>query len=216
MKVRLLWFVALALSACAEQPVYRARPPAQPYAPPPRQVRVAPAPARPPVPAAVARAPQSVPSAGPLRTAMIGHYMDAQERDLRQHLKGLGIGVARPGDEIVLSILADELFNDSGARLTGKGSEALATVAVIARHYDHTWLYVKTFGDTAGSTRQNWMESQKRAKAVADALIANGVNGRRIATQGFGTVRVKISNGAHVQEPRNRRIEIRIRPEATG
>jgi outer membrane protein OmpA-like peptidoglycan-associated protein len=148
--------------------------------------------------------------------AMVGHYMDAQERDLREHLRGLGVGVARPGDQIVLSVLADELFNDAGSNLTPRGKQTLATIAVIVRHYDHTWLYVKGFADAAGTLRANGAESQKRAKAVADALIANGVSARRFAVQGFGGTRVEIGSGAHVQKSRNRRIEIRIRPEASA
>lgn len=216
MKTQLVWLAALALTGCAEQPAYRA-PPAAPYMPPPpRQARVAPAPRRPTVPVAVARAPRTVPSAGPVRLASVGRYMDAQERDLREHLRGLGVGVARPGDELVISVLADHLFDDAGSQLKPKGSETLATIAVIVRHYDHTWLYVKGFADAGGDARQNGVESQKRAKAVADALIANGVNAHRIAIQGFGATRIRVSTGAHVQEPRNRRIEIRIRPEATG
>jgi len=147
---------------------------------------------------------------------MIGRYMDAQERDLREHLRGLGVGVARPGDEIVISVLADELFDDAGSNLTAKGKETLATIAVIVRHYDHTWLYVKGFADAVGTLRANGAESQKRAKAVADALIANGVSARRFAIQGFGGRRVEIGSGSHVQKPRNRRIEIRIRPEASA
>ena len=215
MRLQLAWLTALALAACAEQPAYRASAP-PPYTPPPRQARATPAPPHPVAPLAVAQAPKAVPSAGPLRTAMVGRYMDAQERDLREHLRGLGVGVARPGDQIVISVLADELFDDAGSNLTSKGKETLATIAVIVRHYDHTWLYVKGFADATGTARANGAESQKRAKAVADALIANGVSSRRFAIQGFGATRVGISNGAHVQKPRNRRIEIRIRPEASG
>jgi outer membrane protein OmpA-like peptidoglycan-associated protein len=147
---------------------------------------------------------------------MVGRYMDAQERDLRTQLHGLGVGVARPGNQIVLSVLADELFDDAGSKLTPKGKQSLATIAAIARHYDQTWLYVKGFGDAPGDYRQNGADSRKRAKAVADALMGNGVSARRIAIQGFGSVRVRVSNGAHVQELRNRRIEIRIRPIASG
>lgn len=147
---------------------------------------------------------------------MVGRYMDAQERELRERLRGLGAGVARPADQIVLSVLVDELFDSAGSNLTPKGKQILATIAAVVRHYDHTWLYVKGFADAAGTWRANGIESQQRAKAVADALIASGVNARRFAIQGSGAVRVEIGSGAHVQKPRNRRIEIRIRPEVVG
>ena len=44
----------------------------------------------------------NVGSAGPLKTAMVGNYMDAQERDFRVHLRGAG--VARIGDDIINKI----------------------------------------------------------------------------------------------------------------
>ena len=58
--------------------------------------------------------------------------------------------------------------------------------------------------------------SQKRAKAVADVLIADGVSGNRVSSEGFGEARLKVKTGDHVKEPRNRRVEIRISPQATG
>ena len=160
--------------------------------------------------------PQNVPSAGPLKTAMVGSYMDNQERDLRQHLRGTGILVSRPGDEIVLNIRNDSLFDGSTSKVSAGGSSALATVAIIARHYDHTQLSVGGYTDTTGTPEQNMSASQKRAKAVADVLIADGVSGNRVSSEGFGEARLKVKTGDHVKEPRNRRVEIRISPQATG
>src|ERR1043166_8304758 len=44
----------------------------------------------------------SVRSAGPLQLAAIGSYMDAQESDLRNRLRGTGAVVTRPGDDLVI------------------------------------------------------------------------------------------------------------------
>jgi len=162
------------------------------------------------------RVPENVPSAGPLKTAMIGSYMDNQEHDLRQHLRGTGVLVSRPGDEIVLNIRNETLFDGNTSKLSASGSNALATVAIIARHYDHTQISVGGFTDTTGTPEQNMTASQKRAKAVASALIADGVSGNRISSEGFGETRLKVKTGDHVKEPRNRRIEIRISAQATG
>src|SRR3954465_349364 len=89
MKTAWLLGAALLLSACAApQQAYYA-PPAPRTTPAPVQPRVSP----PAAPRSIAqqpvRVPQTVPSAGPLRTAMIGGYMDNQERDFREHLRGL-------------------------------------------------------------------------------------------------------------------------------
>jgi outer membrane protein OmpA-like peptidoglycan-associated protein len=220
MRKVLVTFAAAFLASCAGGRETYAPPPA----PPPRAEYPPPAKTKPEMPSSQrtaeqpepGRVPQNVPSAGPLKTAMVGSYMDNQERDLRQHLRGTGVLVSRPGDEIVLKIRDDSLFEGSTNKLSGSGNNALATIAIIARHYDHTQISVGGFTDTTGSPEQNMSASQKRAKAVADALIADGVSEDRISSQGFGETHLKVQTGDHVKEPRNRRIEIRLTAQATG
>lgn len=217
MKKMAVVFAALALSACAGGRSYAPLPPPPPvYAPPAKPLPATPKPSETVQKPAPQRVPQNVPSAGPLKTAMIGGYMDNQERDLRTHLRGTGVLVSRPGDEIVLTAHNDLLFEGNTTKITLRGSNALAKIAIIARHYDHTHLEVGGYTDTTGTPEQNQAVSEKRAKAVADALIADGVSAGRISSQGFGETRLKVKTGENVSQPRNRRIEIRISPEASG
>jgi outer membrane protein OmpA-like peptidoglycan-associated protein len=201
---------ALLLSACAaQQQAY--------YVPPPPPPRAQPRPATPaprPIAPQPLRVPQSVPSAGPLRTAMIGGYMDNQERDFREHLRGLGIGVARPGDQIVLGLLESKVFDGNGADFTKKGQDALATIAIILRHYDHTIVTVSAFND--GVAGKGAAGPQQRAQAVAHALMVNGVPRGRVFAQGYGATRRVMATGQRISVPGDRRIEIRIRPLAQG
>lgn len=205
---------ALLLTACAE-PAYN--PP--PYRAPPPRSRAAAAPA----PAARQRvaphplqAPRNVPSAGPVKPVTVGSYMDDQERDLREHLRGLPVAVARPGDQIVLSIRDDLLFVDDSNEFTARGREALATVAVIARHYDHTSIAVSGYTDTRDSPKQSIALSQQHARAVGKELMAQGVSVKRLTAQGYGATRLRVKTGENVSEPKNRRIEIRIAPRVSG
>jgi outer membrane protein OmpA-like peptidoglycan-associated protein len=207
---------ALLLTACMAEPAYT--PPPYGYrAPPPPARAVAPAPAAPrhaaPRPL---QAPQNVPSAGPVRPVTVGSYMDNQERDLRAHLHGLPVGVARPGDQIVLSIREDLLFVDSSNEFTTRGKEALATIAIIARHYDHTAIAVSGYTDTRGTPQQSIALSQQHARAVGKELMAQGVSVKRLTAQGYGATRLRIKTVENVREPRNRRIEIRITPQMSG
>jgi outer membrane protein OmpA-like peptidoglycan-associated protein len=204
MKYRIAPLVALCLTACAEPGGYYAPPP-PPYAPPRYTPPLRPYAGRPaPPPSArrgeaptVRKVPENVPSAGPLRTAMVGSYMDQQERDLREHLRGTGVGVVRPGDEVVLRLPDAMLFEGHADRLTASGRDALATIAVIARHYDHTSIAVTAYTDG----------SDKQARIVAGALIADGISLRRITSRSG----LAVNTGAKA-----RRIEIRISPQATG
>jgi outer membrane protein OmpA-like peptidoglycan-associated protein len=160
-------------------------------------------------------APANVPSAGPLKTAAIGSYMDDQEKDLRQHLRGMA-GVGRPGDDIVLNLRDDQLFEGNSNRLSSSGAEALTRIGVVLRHYDHTQIEVGGYMDTAGGPEQSTKASETRARAVCDALEKAGVTRGRLTCQGFGATRLRIATGDRKSEPRNRRIEIMIMPKASG
>jgi chemotaxis protein MotB len=140
--------------------------------------------------------------------------MDNQERDMREHLRPLGVGVARPGDQLVLSLLEEKVFDGNGGEFTANGKNAIATIAVILRHYDHTTIEVRAFTD--GATAQNAAGPQERAQVVAKALIADGVSSARVYAQGYGATRRLVATGSQVTKPRDRRVEIRIRPMASG
>jgi len=147
-------------------------------------------------------------TAGPLTPAGVGKYMDGQETDLRARLKPLGIRVARRGDDIVVTLPNDKLFE--GASLGSAGLGLLASVAQVLCHYDHTLLQVNAYTDTSGGEQQNLTVSQKRAALVAGALTQDGVAAARVTAQGFGQTNLKVMTGDNVSEPRNRRTELRI------
>jgi outer membrane protein OmpA-like peptidoglycan-associated protein len=213
MKRQLALASALLLCACATGVSYAPPPPApppRPYVPRP-VTHPAPPPEAHQVPS---RPPESVPSAGPLRTAMVGGYMDDQERDFREHLRGLGVGVARPGDELVLSAKDEKWFEDNSSQLTKAGTDALATIAIILRHYDHTVASIRDFSDD-GAVHVGG-DPRDRAHAVAKQLIADGVSTNRIYAQGYGATRRTVATGRRVSTPHSRRIEIRVSPRASG
>jgi outer membrane protein OmpA-like peptidoglycan-associated protein len=201
---------AMLLSACASEGSYGPPPPPRPRPYAARPVaRPAPLAEKPAV-----RLPETVPSAGPLRTAMVGSYMDNQERDFREHLRGLGVGVARPGDELVLSAKDEKWFEDNSSRLTAAGADALTTIAIILRHYDHTVVSIRDFSDDGAVHAAS--DPRDRVQVVARQLKANGVSEDRIYAQGYGATRRIVATGQRVSTPQSRRIEIRISPRASG
>jgi len=214
MRTKLALASALLLSACATGASYAPPPPA----PPPRPYTIRPVthPAPPPRQAEkpALQMPASVPSAGPLRTAMVGGYMDNQERDFREHLRGLGVGVARPGDDLVLSAKDEKWFEDNSSQLTRAGADALATIAIILRHYDHTAISIRDFSDDGAIHAGG--DPRDRAQVVARQLRADGVAPNRIYAQGYGATRRTVATGQRVSTPQSRRIEIRVSPRASG
>jgi outer membrane protein OmpA-like peptidoglycan-associated protein len=158
----------------------------------------------------VAPPPQPVVTAGPLAPAGVGRYMDSLERDLRLRLRGSGIIAARRGDDMLVTFLNVRLF--AGGGLSPAGQSLLESVAQMLRTYDHTQVQVNGYTDTSGSPEQNLSLSLKRAEWVGGALAKSGIAAGRIEVHGFGGTSLKIVTGDRVNEPRNRRIEIRIVP----
>ncbi len=173
----------------------------QQYVPPP-----APPPPPPPSPQQPVQAP--VTSAGPLTKAGVGTYMDAQESDLRQLLRGQGVTVARRGDVLLVTVPSDNLFDHLA--IGAWGGAFVKGVAEIFAHYDRTLIEVGAYTDTRGREEQNLSLSQQRAEALAAALKQNGVASSRLTATGYGATNPKVSDG---KDPRNRRVEIRIVPK---
>ena len=64
--------------------------------------------------------------------------------------------------------------------------------------------------DTSGSAAYNERLSDRRARTVADALVAQGVNGGTISVDGLGEPAPARATGDGVREPLNRRATIGI------
>lgn len=164
-------------------------------------------PAAPPSVAPPQTAPAPVQSAGPLSKAGVETYMDAQEGDLRSYLRGQGVMVARRGDALAVTIPSDKLF-DKG-EINAWGSAVLQSVAQVMAHFDHTLVDVNCYTDASGGEQQNLTLSQRRAQAVVDGLSQHGVAKARLKAYGLGATNLRIADG---NDPRNRRIEIKITP----
>lgn len=208
-KSALLCAAALVLAGCTESPPHYLYP--SPYEAP-----MAPQPARPaPPPSYTApRAPRATKplGLGALTAKNVGGYIDNEERELRTDLRGSGVGISRPGDQIALLLRSDFIFAPNSRTLTSRSAQIIAAIAAILVKYDSTLLTVNGYTDTTGSPDRDVQLSQERADAVAKALIEAGVDPKRIAVHGLGATHLKIPTGPNVAEPRNRRVEILIAP----
>jgi outer membrane protein OmpA-like peptidoglycan-associated protein len=206
MKSAWIALVPLLLGACAGEPR-----PTPNYYPPPAYEK--------PMPPSVQSGPATPPaiaSAGPLKAATIGTYMDAQENELRRNLRGLGVVVTRPGDDIVLTLPNALLFDSNALALNDDGERILSAIAPTLRRYDHTIVYIDGHTDTTGTAEQNMTVSRKRAYEVGGALVRDGVPLARLQARGYGETMLKVKTADKVSEPRNRRIEIHIRAAPAG
>jgi len=204
------------LAACAQQPHYTYPPPYEaPVAPQARQPRSMPPPTNYAAPTPPVRAVTPL-RAGLLTAKNVGDYMDGEERELRADLKGSGVGVSRPGDTINLFLRSDFIFEPDSTELSPHAMQIIAAIAAIAEKYDSTALVVNGYTDTTGTPDQDLTVSQRRADAVAKALVQAGVDPHRMVSHGLGATHLKIPTGPNISEQRNRRVEILITPKMAG
>ena len=85
---------------------------------------------------------------------------------------------------------------------------AVAATSAIAQQPDNPSVSVEGYTDAQGSTEQNQHLSQKRAQAVADQLIARGVDKSRVSVSGKGESAPVADNDTADGRANNRRVEI--------
>jgi outer membrane protein OmpA-like peptidoglycan-associated protein len=148
--------------------------------------------------------------------AVLGKQYDDQIKELKEQTAGSGVDVEEVGDsEAILVRLPDGVTFASGSAAINPGFyDTLNNVAETLIKYPNSLIDVYGFTDTTGAPTTNQRLSEQRAQAVADYLAARGVARARMATQGFGeqTEYLRVKTGDNVNEPLNRRVEIKIIP----
>ena len=117
--------------------------------------------------------------------------------------------IAAPAPAPVRSYLV--FFDWDSAALTGRARAIVASAAAASAHVQLTRIMVNGYTDSSGTATYNRGLSERRARAVAAALVADGVAKTAIAIRGFGETHPLVPTGPGVREPQNRRVEIILR-----
>jgi outer membrane protein OmpA-like peptidoglycan-associated protein len=150
---------------------------------------------------------------GAVAGAGIGHYMDQQEKKLRERTAGTGIDVERQGDQLVLNMPGDVTFDFNSAVVRSEFRASLDNVAATLAEFPSTYIDVYGHTDSKGSDSYNQGLSERRAASVADYLAGRSVQRERMATLGYGESQLKCSPEVMDADYQcNRRVEIRISP----
>jgi OOP family OmpA-OmpF porin len=92
--------------------------------------------------------------------------------------------------------------------LTPRATEIIAEAATDSKTANTTTLNVSGYTDTSGTPNYNQGLSERRAKAVAGQLVADGVPASAIEIHAYGETHLLVPTGPGVREPQNRRVEI--------
>ena len=149
---------------------------------------------------------------GALSGAAVGAYMDVQEKKLRDQLAGTGVSVTRSGDNLILNMPGNVTFGTNQSAIQSSFDPVLNSVALVLKEYPKTIVEVLGHTDSTGSDSTNEALSQDRAASVASYLGAQGIDQRRLLSQGFGERSPIADNATPDGRQANRRVELRLVP----
>jgi len=108
----------------------------------------------------------------------------------------------------VLTLGGDVLFDTGRADLKPGAARSIEQIAAFLGEHPERRVQVEGFTDSQGGDDYNLELSQRRADAVAMAIIQRGIDAQRVRAMGFGEQFPKASNNSDGSRQLNRRVEI--------
>ena len=116
----------------------------------------------------------------------------------------------RQGNVIALKFKEPIRFAYNSDQIAASSNKNLEATANVLKKYPNNKITVKGYTDSLGDPAYNVDLSQRRAKAVADALVARGVNAANINAIGYGAAYPVADNKTSAGRAQNRRVELQI------
>ncbi len=116
----------------------------------------------------------------------------------------------------LIANMSDVLFKTGSFELLPGAQLRLAKISGIVLAYPGLHLDVEGHTDSVGSDEYNQTLSERRAQAVRDYLVQQGISEGSIVARGFGKTRPVASNDTAEGRQQNRRVELVLSGEAIG
>jgi len=140
----------------------------------------------------------------------VGNYMDRQAAEMKGILPEAA--VAREGDKLYVALPSGILFDVDKTEIKHAARESIAKAAEVLVKYPDTYITVEGHTDSTGTTEYNQKLSERRADAVRDRLMRDGVPASRISIKGYGESDPVADNSTPEGRQSNRRVQLEIRP----
>lgn len=114
------------------------------------------------------------------------------------------------GSEIAIDLAADVLFDFDKAELKQAAADSLQSLLTVTNAKAGSSINIEGHTDNRGEAAYNQALSERRANAVRDWLVANGIAGPRVSARGAGESRPLKAGATEADHQANRRVEIRI------
>jgi outer membrane protein OmpA-like peptidoglycan-associated protein len=144
--------------------------------------------------------------------SLIGQRLDKQEAELRAALGNDQVMIVNTGDRLIVTMPQDILFATDSTALRPSLRADLAVLARNLQAYPDSRVQVIGHTDNVGTASYNEDLSLRRAGAVANVLVSEGVDFARISTIGMGEAQPVATNLTTEGRAQNRRVEVVIIP----
>lgn len=144
-------------------------------------------------------------AAGLVTGGLIGNYYDKQAKELAKIAE-----VTKTENGIVVTLKNDILFDTGSAVLSEASQKTLIDLNRVLKKYPENIILVKGHTDSTGSAAYNQTLSEKRAKAVYDFILENGLKTSSLSYKGYASTQPIASNNTAEGRAKNRRVELSI------
>lgn len=138
---------------------------------------------------------------------LIGNHMDKQAEEIE---KIDGVTVYRVGEGIALKFDSGILFGFDSSTLRSEAKANIYKLADILKKYPDSNILIAGHTDSDGAEQYNQQLSERRAKAVSDYTMMQGISSSRLSIVGLGENEPIATNSTESGKQLNRRVEIAI------
>ncbi|WP_299519202.1 OmpA family protein [Winogradskyella sp.] len=125
-----------------------------------------------------------------------------------------GCPIVNPTQEVIdeLNSYARTILFDTGrASFKEETDQVLQAMVAIFKQYPKADFAIEGHTDSVGSKKSNQALSERRANAVRDYLIANGIDADRLTASGYGEDNPIADNKTRAGRKENRRVEVKLK-----
>ena len=147
---------------------------------------------------------------GGVAGGVIGKQMDKQAQKIESEIPGAEVTRVGEGVNIVFDENSGVYFATNQSTINAKSKANLKKLAGIFKEYPDTNIIVEGHTDSTGDDTYNMTLSQKRANAVTNYLVSQGISKSRLTTYAHGETLPKYDNATPEGRAKNRRVELGV------
>jgi outer membrane protein OmpA-like peptidoglycan-associated protein len=102
------------------------------------------------------------------------------------------------------------LFDTGKSTFKKETDPVLKAMTAIFKEYPKASFTIEGHTDSVGSEKSNQLLSERRANAVKDYLVANGISDDRLSAVGYGEAQPIDDNKTRAGRANNRRVEVKL------